>query len=292
VLLTATLSLVTPVTSGAQTTEELVAQRRLELRAAREASEAARAAFEVVDRQFRAALQEVTRARASGDSGRLDRASALAQDRSVPRSDAERRLKETGDAVVRARDALIEALEGRMAQLVRDMDAAGSTQQRAQLNTLFMDAQAELESLEAEAQDTFRFEQVVFPEITFDPRDGPDEMRAKAEVLERQAVETDTLIASKQDEIRQLTDRLRIQRAARDFMAGTGRFDDTRVPVVAGSPTGNRPAVTDSTVAGARPMSLEERIQALQDYVRQLENFRDQLRIRAREFRARIGAIA
>lgn len=267
-------------------------QRRLELRAAREAYEAARAAFEVVDRQFRAALQEVTRARESGDADRLDRASALAQDRSVPRADQERRLNEAIEALGRAREGLIGALEGRMAQLVRDMDAAASGQQRAQLNALFADAQAELESLEAEAQDTFRFELVAFPEITFDPRDGPDEMRAKAEVLERQALETDTLIASKQDEIRQLTDRLAIQRAARDFMAGTGRFDDTRIPVVAGTPTGNRPAVTDSTVAGARPMSLEERIRALQEYVRQLEEYRDQLRFRAQQFRARVGVVA
>ncbi|MDP2955943.1 MAG: hypothetical protein Q8N53_05955 [Longimicrobiales bacterium] len=292
VLLAAFLSVGAPGESGAQSSEQLVVRRRLELRAARDAYEAARSAFEVVERQFAAALEEVNRARRSGDTDRLERASALAQDRSVPARDQESRLQETGQALVRAREALIGVLDARMEELVRQMDATPSPQQRAQLNALFGDLRAELQSLEAEAGERVRLEPVVLPEISFDPRDGPDELRSKAELLERHAVITDTVIQSTERQIEQLSARLRRERQQRDFLAAADRFDDRRVPVVTGPPTGARAAVTDSTVAGARPLSLEERIQILRDYVGQLQARREQLLIRAQQFRRNPGAVA
>ena len=269
----------------------MVAQRRLELRAARSAYEAALGAFNVVDRQFSAALEEVNTARRAGDTGRLERAYALAQDRSVPHRDQESRLGEAGAAVVAARQALIDILAARMEQLVREMDAAPSAQQRAQLNAVFADHQAELQALEAETQETFRLEPVVLPEITFDPRDGRDELLAKAELLERRAVVADTLIRYTERQIQSLNERLRTQRQRRDFLAGAERFDDTRVPVVAGAPTGDRTAARDSTVAGARPLTLEERVQLHREYLGQLQAYRDQLLIRAQQFRRAVGSV-
>jgi len=290
-LLTVALALGLPGTSMGQATEQMVAQRRLELRAARSAYDAALGAFNVVDRQFSAALEEVNTARRSADTGRLERAYALAQDRSVPRRDQEKRLEEAGAALVRARQALIDILVARLEQLVREMDAAPGAQQRAQLNALFTDHQAELQALEAEAEETFRLEPVVLPEITFDPRDGRDELLAKAELLERRAVVADTLIRYTERQIQSLNQRLRTQRQRRDFLAGAERFDDTRVPVVVGAPTGDPGAVRDSTVAGARPLSLEERIQMHRDYLGQIQAYRDQLLIRAQQFRRAVGSV-
>ena len=99
---------------------------------------------------------------------------------------------------------------------------------------------------------------------------------------------TDTVIDNLDDEIETLTDRLRIERQRRDFLAGTDRFDDTRVPVVSGGGGGERPAAADSTVAN-RPLSLEERVEALRSYREQLVDYRTQLQVRARQFRQRIG---
>ena len=291
-LLVAVLSVGAPSESAAQSIEQLVVQRRRELRAARGAYEAARAAYDVVEGQFAAALEEVSQARRSGDVARHERAAALAQDRSVPARDQESRLQEAGRALVRAREALIGVLDARMEELVRMMDAASSSQQRAQLNSLYGDLRAELQSLEAEAGERIRLEPVVLPEISFDPRDGPDELRSKAELLERHAVITDTVIQNTQRQIEQLSGRLRRERQQRDFLAAADRFDDTRVPVVTGPPTGARAAVTDSTVAGARPLSLEERIQILREYVGQLQARREQLLIRAQQFRRSVGAVA
>ncbi|MHB1191628.1 MAG: hypothetical protein ACYC6F_01160 [Longimicrobiales bacterium] len=269
----------------------MVAQRQLELRAARSAYDAALGAYNVVERQWSSALEEVNTARRSGDTGRLERAYALAQDRSVPRRDQEKRLEEAGAVLVRARQALIDVLVARLEQLVREMDAAPGAQQRAQLNALFTGHQAELQALEAEAQETFRLEPVVLPEITFDPRDGRDELLAKAELLERRAVVADTLIWYTERQIQSLNERLRTQRQRRDFLAGAERFDDTRIPVVTGAPTGDRTAARDSTVAGARPLTLEERVQMHRDYLGQLQAYRDQLLIRAQQFRRAVGSV-
>lgn len=290
-VLAAALTIGAPAGATAQITEAMVAQRRLELRAARSAYDAALGAFNVVDRQWSAALEEVNAARRSGDTGRLERAYALAQDRSVPRRDQEKRLEEAGAALVRVRDALIDALVARLEALVREMDATPNPQQRAQLNALYLDHQNELQALETEAAETFRLEPVVMPEITFDPRDGREELLAKAELFERRAVVVDSLIGRTEREIQSLSDRLRTQRQRRDFLAGAERFDDTRVPVVVGMPTGDRRAGGDSTVVGARPLTLEERIQLRQDYLAQLRAHREQLLIRAQQFRRAVGTV-
>ncbi|GMV06004.1 MAG: hypothetical protein AMXMBFR53_22810 [Gemmatimonadota bacterium] len=286
-----------PAPAGAQvqTLEQLVVQRRLELRAARDTYQSARSSFTVAEQQFSAALTELNAARRSGDNDRLDRAHAVARDRSVPYRSQEQRLEEALASVAAARTALIEALSARLEQLLAEMDAAPSAQQRRQLDILFRDLSNELQALEAEEAregDTFRIDPVVLPEITFDPRDGPEELAAKAGVLERQAAIADSTIADTERQVQALNSRLRIQRQTRDLLASTDRFDDTRVPVTTGPPAGERPAVTDSTVAGARPLTLEERIQNLREYITQLQSYRDQLLIRAEQFRRRVGAVA
>ena len=45
---------------------------------------------------------------------------------------------------------------------------------------------------------------MVLPEITFDPRDGPDELEAKAQILDRHAAVADTVIESLDEDIEAL----------------------------------------------------------------------------------------
>ena len=245
-----------------------------------------------MERQFSAALEEVSLARRSGDGDRLERAYAQAQDRSLPYRDQETRLVEARANVGVARRALIDVISARLEQLVREMDAAGSAQQRTQLDLLFRDLSNELAGLEAEEGGTFRIDTAVRPDITFDPRDGPDDLVIKAELLERHAAVADSVIVNTDRQIQSLNDRLRIQRQLRDFVASTDRFEDTRVPVTTGAPIGERTSPTDSTVVGARPLTLEERIENLRVYRNQLESYRDQLLVRAAQFRRSVGGVA
>lgn len=280
-----------PLASPAQTTEQLLTERRLEYRAARAAYESALSAFRVVEQQFGMALREVDRARRSGDNDALERAFAQAQDRSLPFGAQEERVAATRATLEEARRDLIEIITVRLEQLLAQMDGASSSLQRAQLNALWVDLNNELESLEAESGGGLRLDPVVMPEVEFDPRDGPAELRFKAELLERRAAVADTAIQSVDHVIGVINDQIRIQRQRRDLEAALNRFEDTRLPVVSAQPPGDRPLAPDSTAAGVVPATPEERLRAWRGYREQLVSYRDQLLIRARTFRQSIRQV-
>lgn len=278
---------------AAQTTNELLNQRRLEYKAAKDAYESTVSAGRVLEQQFSLALEQVRRARRQGDQVALEQAYALVQDRSFPYSAQEERIEEAHASLDSVRTALIDIITVRLEELVGEMDAAASAQQRNALNAVWVDLDNELKSLEAEAGEGVRIDPVVMPEIVFDPRDGPEELQAKAEILERRAAVADTLIQNADATIEQLGARLRVERQRRDFLANADRFGDTQVPVVAGQPGGDRsPAVADSTAADTRPLTLEERIARERAYREDLVQYRDQLLIRARQFKQRIRSVA
>jgi hypothetical protein len=276
----------------AQTTEALLAEKRLEYRSAKADYDAARSAYNVVERQFRTALTAVGDAHRAGDTDALERALRQAQDRSVPLQAQQQRLDDTKATLDSARQSLIEVIGVRQEQLLRQMDAAASTAQRNDLNRLFEDLKRDLVSLEAEAGDALRLNPVVLPDVTSDPRDGPDDVLTKALLLERYAALADTAIQDTDRRLEELTTRMRNERRRADLVAGVNRFDDTRLPVITGAPPGDRSSAADSTGAGARPLTLDERINVLQEYRRQLEMYRDQVLIRAQEFRRKLGSVA
>lgn len=277
-----------PSVARAQSTEDVLTQRRLEYRAARDAYEAARSAFSVVERQFSAALEQVGRARRSGNEDQLEDALALAQDRSGPLRAQETRVEEARERLSEARQGLVDVITVRLGDLLAMMDQASSAAERSELDALWRDLANEQDQLEAADGEQLALSAVVLPEITFDPRDGPEELEAKAQILDRLAAVADTVIDNLDDDIETLTDRLRIERQRRDFLAGTDRFDDTRVPVVSGGGTPQEsPAAVDSA-AVSRPLTLEERLATMRTYRAQLVAYRTQLQVRARQFRQRV----
>lgn len=278
--------------AGAQTTQRLLQDRRDEYNAAKADFLSAQNAYRVVERQFSDALQGLQRARAAGDDAAIDQGLRLAQDRAGPFQAGEQRLDKTKAALDSARRTFIEIIGVRQAELVGQMDAAASSQQRNDLNALYQDLNRELMALETEAGDALRFEPVVLSDVQADPRDGPMEVLGKAQLLEQLAAQADTAIQDVDRQIKELTARQRRQLQMNDLVAGLERFDDTRLPVVTNAPPSGRAPAADSTGAGPRPLTLQERIQALQDYRKQLEAYRDQALIRAKEFRRKLGSVA
>lgn len=273
----------------AQSLEALLVQRRLELTRAREEYEAAVAARNVMEGQWRAALEQASAARRSGDDEALEHAWAAAQERAGPFSAQEQRAAMAQDSVVAARRALVEVIQARLEQLLDALDAARSARERAELDILFTDLRNELQALDAEEEDGLSLRPVVLPDVQFDPRDGPEDYEVKAQLLERQAALVQSLAVDVTDRMRTLENRLRIQRQSGDLLANVDRFDDTRVPVVAGPPRGG--VAADSTTAGGRPLTLEERIQELETYRAWLDDYHARLLQRAETFRRRIGRI-
>ncbi len=90
----AALMSVTPVSLRAQTTEEVLIERRLEYAQALAEHEAAQRGFEVVERRFSFALNDIDRARRGGDQEALEQAYAVAQERSLPVRDRRNRVME------------------------------------------------------------------------------------------------------------------------------------------------------------------------------------------------------
>jgi hypothetical protein len=275
----------------AQTTQARLLELSDRYASAKADYEAARKAYQVRDRPFAAALSEVGRARAAGDAAGLERAYREAQDRAGPLQAQTQRVEQTKAALDSTRQALIEIIEVRQGELVAQMDAAANSQQRNDLNTLYQDLTRRLQALETEAADTKRFDPMVIAEVAADPRDGPSETLAKAQIMEHYAALADTAIQDTDRRIDELKTRLRHQQQRADLMAGVERFDDTRLPVVT-NPPGSPTTAADSTGAGGRPLTLEERIRGLEDYRTQLEAMRDQMLIRAQEFRRKLGSVA
>jgi hypothetical protein len=281
--------------AAGQSTVEVLNQRRLEYQAAQDSYESARSALRVVEQRFSTALTEVTRARRSGDDDALAGAYARAQDQAIPYGAQEERVKEQSTQLAAARKALIEIVTIRQEQLLDEMDAASSAQERAQLNTLWVDLDHELRELESEAGDGFRLDPMVMPEITFDPRDGAAERLQKAEILERRAASIDSTIVDVDRQIESLTDRIRMERQRSDLMATLDRFDDTRLPVVTGQPTTgdrDRPPPADSAAVGSEPLKLEDQLRQAREIRERLVQYRDEHLVRARVFRQSIRSVA
>ena len=276
--------IVMPTLLNAQSTEELLVERRLEYAAALAEHEAARSAFMVVERRFAAALSDVDAARQSGDENALSQALAVAQERSLPVRDRGDRVAEASERIEEARLSLVGILAVRLTELVGRMTTA-TGEEAAELDALWRDYNNEFEALESEGDNPFRLDPVVLPEVAFDERDLPEEREAKAQLLERYAAMADSAIESYDRQIAGLEDRLRQERQRQDFLARTGRFGD--IPPVLPTRPGGEPPVqaTDSTGAPVRPATFEERIEELRAYQRTFVSYRDQLLNRAEQFR-------
>ncbi len=287
VLLGMAVGLVVIEPVAGQSIEQLLSELRLQYRGAVSVHDAAKTALDVMDRRFSSALIEIDRARSGGDDARRSRYSeALAH--AAPLADARNRVDVAADSVRSALRSLIDLLVVRQVQLIQLADAAPSTQQRREFDNLLRDVSNELAAREDDVENAVSLDPVAMPEIAFDPRDGPADMLGKAQILERTAARVDTLILSIDEEINELIDRRDAERRRRDFIAGTGRFGDLRPPT--GTTDGaDRPVqATDSTAAGGRRVTFDERIEARRVYRQNLLELRDLYLFRAKDFRARV----
>jgi len=293
---------VAPASARAQ---DAVLAQELEYRAARTDHEAALAALEAAQARAERATVEIDEARTSGDDNRLQRAYAQAQARWTEVTTQDRRAAETSQRLLRARRALQTALEETLEALTNQARTPSGVRERAELAALIRDRYNRLREIEAELaesdRETFRF--VAVPEIKVDPRDGPTELRAKAELLARRAAQADSAIAAIDRELGELARRQRQEQAIRNFMAGIERFDEGVLPL--GSPgrdatqradrgTTQGPdaparAEAGDSVSVQPAVSSAERISQLRALRSRVEQYREDVLTRAEDFRRRAG---
>ncbi len=267
-------------------TPATLSQVRLDYQAAVSEAEAARFAFEARDGQWTQVMDSIAATRARRDEeGRTQwfaRAEALADARST----AAERYEDRIGAAQSAGGRLAAVLDQEIERLVAAADTASALTYR-DINAIVGDLGLERDQLVRES--TVSVQAVALSSITIDPIDGPDDILAKAELLEHRARQANANILDIDEQLGTLRERERFNRSRRDNLSELGRFDDNRLPV---GPAGRAPVpdpvigvISGDSTAIQRPRTVEEQIRGLEGLRSDLVGFRDQLMARAGSFR-------
>ncbi len=253
----------------------LPAQERLTLpelealyQAARDELRAAVAAWEVLLSRWQRASEEFDRI---PPSNRERRNAVFAQTQTLAAEvrSQERRVQALEQALREARRRYTDALVVRLDSLLGERNRARTAQDSVNLGVLITDINHRYQTLVAEAEDPRVSLERTYT-LVRDPRDGPEDLRRKAAQEEYRASQYRALLEEIDRRLQELKEAQRRDRSARDFLAGLDRFGDSRLPVtnpVRRTDTGRDPAgvpTVADTAGGGRPLSLEERIAALE----------------------------
>jgi hypothetical protein len=265
-----------------------------EYRRAQAEYEAAFRALEALEGRLNQALEDVDAARAAQDEGRTNRAFALVLQLSGDLRLQRQRVDEKAEELRQARSRLLQVLRLRVDDLIAEVDSARDDSERAALAAILEDANnRRLELLAEEEPET-----VLEPmrDITISPTDLPIDIRRKAATLDFRAEQHEARLEGIDQRLEELRQDLRRSRFVSDFLSGVERYGDTRLPV--GRPgtqvttppdPEQRPQAADSLAPETRPMTLEERIQRLEDLRAELEERIQLIRAKAERFRAIAG---
>ena len=249
-------------------------------RAAEDAYSAALSARDLARDLLDDAMNETAEARQSGDQARYGRALALYQERAREMELSNRRLADAANALDQARRAHLESVLVQLDSLFGVLPQAAD-EREADLLTRRMD------NLLDEADQLARPVEIdddPFPEINIEPTDTRDDIRAKADLLDRQVARYGLLLLDIGAQIELLEQRQRHARMARDFGANLSLFGDLRVPV--GRPEATSDNAAEGLIGGEE---LSQRLEELNRTREFLVERRDIAMARAAEFRQRIG---
>lgn len=225
------------------------------------------------------ALDEVTEARLSGDQARYERALAIYQDQARELEQSDRELADAAGRLDQVRRSYLLSVLDELDELYEEYALAPDARARDLIGrriALLADAADQLER-------PIDVDDDPFPEINIDPGDTREEIRAKADLLERYARRHDLLLLDIDAQIELVEQRQRHARMVRDFGADLSRFGDLRVPV------GRPDATSDNAEDLIGGEELSQRLEELQQSREFVIERRDIARARAEEFRQRIG---
>ena len=274
VALAASLCAVVPSAATSQDVEQS------EYRAAESAYNAALSARDLERDLLDDALDEVTEARQSGDQARYERALAIYQDQARELEQSERELTDAAGRLEQVRRSYLLSVLDELDELYEELpqapDARGRDLIGRRIDILLADANPLERPIDVDDNDPF-------PAINIEPGDTPDEIRAKADLLERYAAGYDLMVLDIDAQIELVEQRRRHARMVRDFGADLSRFGDLRVPM------GRPEATSDNAEDLIGGEELSQRLEELQQTREFVIERRDVARARAEEFRQRIG---
>jgi hypothetical protein len=251
--------------------------------------------FEILSDQIDAAQRDFASATAAGDEvaqrEAYERTFQIAGERRL----AQRRVENEVAELREIRERLLNATAARLTELLAVADTATDPLNQEDLRAFVNDTGnrlAELRNLE-DPPVTLEPE----PDINIEPRDGPERLRQKATLLEFTATQYSELFAYNERQLEGLRRDQALLRRSGDFLADFTRFDDPNLPV--GTPANRNvtlrsqreelPLIADSSGVSGVPLTLEQRIEALEALQEEITERIQNVLTRAQIFRRRAG---
>jgi hypothetical protein len=240
----------------------------LEHNSARSEWDSAMRAFRAAEARWQRALDDVNAAEARGDEDVYKQALARFHTQAIQLETQEARERETAGRMSDTRDDLMAVLAESRDELYQDALDADTQEESRELAALYQDRDNRYRELERQGAPPGRIQPVTLPEVTFDPRDGPDEIEGKIRLLQLRIRQIDVQITAIDERIGALEKRQRQERDLQSLITGVERFDDAFVPVTSPDPltdmtdteSGGAALPSDSTVVSLDELSLQQQI--------------------------------
>lgn len=241
-------------------------------------------------REHEILMDRLQDARDSGDSDRLQEAMYRVWERGVELSGLDRQLQaaaahleQVGQAYLRALDEREEALLDQLAEAVAPATRSRLEGEIADLRTRYREVERRVGS---ELVPTIR----PLPELTIQPRDGPQQLEVKARILEDRAEEYEAVLTALEDQIAQRERRIQQERGREDLLAGISRFDDDLL--TGGGLAGSLPEEGEPLEGGPErlilaDLPLPQQVAELRELRDRVDGLREEAVTRARVFRQR-----
>lgn len=229
-------------------------------------------------------------ARRSGDGERAREAMRRVHDQGIQVMLLDQQLRRVAAALQAAGQAYLEALEDREDELLDAIEEALLPTTRLRMDREISEIRARYREVERQSGAPAVGELRPLPDVVVDRRDGPEELRGKAGMLENRAAEYDSVIVGLEREIATRERRIQQERSREDLMAGISRFDDDAL--TGGGLT--RPGDGDGAgeVDPQMPVNLADlplpdQVVLLREYLGVAQEMRDEALALARVFRER-----
>ncbi len=233
-------------------------------------------------------------ARRSGDDARARDAMRQVHDQGIRVMLLDQELRMVAERLRRAGRAYLEELDAREDELLDALASAILPMTRNRLESQLAELRREYREVERQAGAPQVAELRPLPDVVVDRRDGPEELRGKAGLLENRAAEYDSVIAGLEREITTRERRLQLERGREDLLAGISRFDDAALtgggisrPGTDGRPDGVDPLGEIDLAA----LPLEAQIALLREYLELARDLRNEALAMARVFRDRAEGV-
>lgn len=245
--------------------------------------------LEVLNSQNERAYEEYEAARAAGDEQATNQAYERIFELGPAMRLAEGRVEEKARELRDARDRLLEGHAQYLRELLAADSAATDPDSVLELGVFIRDTSRRIQELR-DLEDP----PVTLPPLALlnaEPQDSPQRLRQKAGLLERTATSYERLLADNRERLDDYRRDHALIRRAEDALADNTRFGDLVLPVRTPARPGQAdpPVAADTTGVVGVPLTLEERIAALEAIQGDIEDRIQAIRVRAQNLRRLAG---